>query len=239
MIEETLIRHGLPLAALFVFASSAGIPTGVPVKAVLLAAGALLVASPAELPAAFGLLLLAEVAGTLAVHLLGAAVGPRVVRRMPGGEARLAGTLDRWRGRVGGRDVVAVFVLRFVPVVRIGVAAGSGVLGLRRRDFLLGAAPAACLWIGVPFGLGWLFRDDVAAVEAAIGSAVGPRVAVTAGILLVVLAIRAGMRRKVMSWPEAAASASTVTGIRAADGERGARARRQPTRHSRNLPGLA
>ncbi|CAA9565046.1 MAG: hypothetical protein AVDCRST_MAG59-2946, partial [uncultured Thermomicrobiales bacterium] len=103
-MEETLLRHGLPLAALFVFASSAGIPTGVPVKAVLLTAGALLVASPADLPAAFGLLLLAEVAGTLAIHLVGGAVGPRVVRRLPGGEARLAGALERRRGRLGGRD---------------------------------------------------------------------------------------------------------------------------------------
>ena len=195
-MDETLLRHGLPLAALFVFASSAGIPTGVPVKAVLLTAGALLVASPADLPAAFGLLLLAEVAGTLAVHLVGGAVGPRVVRRLPGGEARLAGALARWRGRLGGRDALAVFVLRFVPVVRIGVAAGSGVLGLRRRDFLLGAAPAACLWVGVPFGLGWTFRDDVATVEAALRSAAGPIVAAVAVAAAGTVAVRVAMNRR-------------------------------------------
>jgi membrane protein DedA with SNARE-associated domain len=195
-MEETLLRHGLPLAALFVLASSAGIPTGVPVKAVLLTAGALLVASPADLPAAFGLLLLAEVAGTLAVHLVGGAVGPRVVRRLPGGEARLASALARWRGRLGGRDALAVFVLRFVPVVRIGVAAGSGVLGLRRRDFLLGAAPAACLWVGVPFGLGWTFRDDVATVEAALRSAAGPIVAAVAVAAAGTVAVRVAMNRR-------------------------------------------
>ncbi len=195
-MEETLLRHSLPLAALFVFASSAGIPTGVPVKAVLLAAGALLVGSPAELPAVFAALLLAEVTGTLAVHAVGGVVGPKVVRRMPGGEARLAGALDRWRGRLGGRDALAVFVLRFIPVVRIGVAAGSGVLGLRRRDFLLGAAPAACLWIGVPLGLGWLFRDDLAAVEAAVGAATRPLGMAVTAALLVVLAVRVRRNRR-------------------------------------------
>ena len=173
-MEETLIRHGLPLAAGLVFASAAGIPTGVPVKGVLLAAGALLVRTPADLPLVFAVLLLAEVAGTLAVHAVGGLLGPRVVRRLPGGEERLAGALGRWRAKLGGRDALAVFVLRFVPVVRIGVAAGATTVGLRRRDVLLGAAPASVLWIGVPLGLGWFFGDRIAGLEAALGEALRP-----------------------------------------------------------------
>ena len=100
-MEETLLRHGLPLAALFVLASSAGIPTGVPVKAVLLTAGA-----------------------------------------------------------------------------------------------LLGAAPAACLWVGVPFGLGWTFRDDVATLETALRSAAGPIVAAVAVAAAGTVAVRVAMNRR-------------------------------------------
>lgn len=195
-MEETLLRHGLPLAALLVFASAAGIPTGVPVKAVLLAAGALLVRSPADLPAVFGVLLLAEVLGTLAIHSVGGVVGPRLMRRLPGGEARLAASVARWRARLGDRDALAVFVLRFVPVVRIGVAAGSSVLGLRRRDFLLGAAPASLFWVGVPLGLGWLAGEHGAALEIAGGGWAWGIAAVMVGGVLALVAVRVMRARR-------------------------------------------
>ena len=185
MIEQALVEHGVPLAALLVFISSMGIPTGIPVKVILLAVGSLVVTDPRHLAVAFVLLVLAEMAGTMSLHTAAGFLGSRLPDRLEATQLQAQNALDRWRQKLGGRDVLAIFVLRLVPVVRIGLTVGAGALGVRTRDFVLGAVPAAMIWIGLPLSLGWFFRDDIQALNSAIDQTLGPVVGGIAVILVI------------------------------------------------------
>ena len=207
MVQDSLVQHGLPLAALLVFISSMGIPTGIPVKVVLIAAGSLVVQSPRELAVAFVLLVLAEMAGTMTLHTAAGFLGSRLPDRLEKTQLSAQAALDRWRVKLGGRDVLAIFVLRLVPVVRIGLTVGAGALGIRTRDFVLGALPAAMLWIGVPLGLGWIFRENVQELEEYIDRTLGPVVGGIAVILVIALLVTWKKRRKS---PDAAPAAEII-----------------------------
>jgi membrane protein DedA with SNARE-associated domain len=188
-MDAALVQYGIPLAAVLVFLSSVGVPTGVPIKVVLIAVGSAVVRTPAELLAAFVVLVAAEWAGIAALFFGARAGGSRLPRQFAAAEAKARGALADWRARLGNRDAAAMFVLRLIPVVRIGVTAGAGAFGVRGRDVALGAMPAAGLWIGVPLGLGWLFREDIQRLEAALAGAIGPSLVVLALLLAVAGAI--------------------------------------------------
>jgi len=207
MIEDAIVRHGLPLAALLVFASSLGIPTGVPIKVVLIAVGSLVVTSEAELPLAFAVLVGAEMAGTMSLHTIARVAGSRIPSRLANTQNAARGALDRWRVKLGGRDAVAIFILRLVPVVRIGITIGAGALGVRTRDFVIGAFPAAMIWIGLPLGLGWIFRDSVHELESYIDRTMGPLIGTVAVVAAAVLLVWWKRRRT------AAAAAAVGDGV--------------------------
>jgi hypothetical protein len=73
--------------------------------------------------------------------------------------------MARWRSRLGGRDTLVVFVIRLLPLLRMYVTIGTGLLRIRLRSFLLGAAPAALLWAGTPLVIGYIFRTDAHRLE--------------------------------------------------------------------------
>lgn len=166
-VVQTLLGYGLPLVVLVTFASAAGVPTGVPIMVVLLMAGAYLLGSLPWLLLAILLLALAELAGTVTLHLIARNSGGRLLERLsPERQERAQATIDRWRGRLGGRDVAAIAVLRLIPVVRMGTTIGTGVIGIRLRDFVLGSAVAALIWTGLPLILGYTFRSRLETLEA-------------------------------------------------------------------------
>lgn len=195
-MESALIDYGVPLAAVLVFLSATGVPTGVPIKVVLLAVGSAVVRTPTELAVAFAVLVAAEWAGIAALFFGARAAGNRVPRQFAAAETRARESLADWRARLGNRDAAAMFVLRLIPVVRIGVTAGAGAFGVRGRDVALGAMPAAGLWIGVPLGLGWVFRDDLRRLEGALGALVGPAIAALVAIAVVAAPILLVRRRR-------------------------------------------
>lgn len=186
-MEEAIIRHGVPLAALLVYISSLGIPTGVPVKVILLAVGSAVVKTPQQLAAVFAVLVLAEMAGTMSLLYVARFAGPRLPAKLQATQAKAYVAFNSWRQRLHGRDPLAIFVLRLVPIVRIGLTIGAGAFGIRVRDFVLGAFPAACIWIGLPLGLGWWFRDDVAKAEEWLANRIGGPWAIV--VLLVVVTL--------------------------------------------------
>lgn len=148
------------------FVSAAGIPTGVPIMVVLLMAGAYLIGSLPWLAVAIVAVAAAELAGTVTLHLIARTGGVRLLERLPRErQERVNVAFDRWRGRLGGRDVAAIAVLRLIPFVRMGTTVGSGLLGTRLRDFVLGSAVAAVIWTGVPLSLGFAFRGQLETVE--------------------------------------------------------------------------
>ncbi|HKG28148.1 MAG TPA: VTT domain-containing protein, partial [Thermomicrobiales bacterium] len=105
-------------------------------------------------------------AGTLVLHLISRTGGVRLLERMASDrQERMQTTFDRWRGRLGGRDVAAITVLRLIPFVRMGTTVGTGLLGIRLRDFVLGAGISAVIWTAVPLSIGYAFRSNVTTIE--------------------------------------------------------------------------
>lgn len=165
-VVQTLLGYGLPLVVLVMFASAAGVPTGVPILVVLLMAGAHLVGSLPWLALAILLVALAELTGTVMLHLIARNGGGRLLERLSHDrQDRVHASFDRWRGRLGGRDVAAIAVLRLIPVVRMGTTIGAGLIGIRLRDFVLGSAVAALIWTGLPLILGYTFSSRLEMLE--------------------------------------------------------------------------
>ncbi|MCC2629497.1 MAG: hypothetical protein K0S14_3147, partial [Thermomicrobiales bacterium] len=51
----------------------------------------------------------AELAGTLVLHIISRTGGVRLLERMASDrQERVQATFDRWRGRLGGRDVAVI-----------------------------------------------------------------------------------------------------------------------------------
>lgn len=154
------------------FASAAGVPTGVPIFVVLMLAGASLIGSLPGLAATVVLLAAAELGGTLSLHLLARTGGVRLLQRVAQSrQERVEATFANWRGRLGGRDVPAIAILRLIPVVRMGTVVGAGLVGIRLRDFVLGSAIAALIWTALPLSLGFAFRSNIASLEGAYAGA--------------------------------------------------------------------
>lgn len=157
----------MPLVALLVCAGEIGVPTGIPVEVALLLAGAYAVHSLPALVAGVLLVALADLLGTTTLHLVVRTGGVRLMERLlRRHDARREDAIGRWRRRLGGRDAAVVFVVRLLPLARMWVSIGAGLLRVRFRSFLLGAAPAALLWAGTPLVLGYAFRGDVHRWEA-------------------------------------------------------------------------
>ena len=164
--------YGLPIVTLVMFASATGIPTGVPVKLIMLFTGAYLVSSWQMLLPVILVMALAELGGTLVLHGIARTGGVKVLSRIASDrQARVQASFEQWQRRLGGRDVAAIAVLRLIPFVRMGTTVGAGLVGLKLRDFILGSAIAALFWAGIPLMLGYVFRANLADLEAAYHAA--------------------------------------------------------------------
>ncbi|MGI8482960.1 MAG: DedA family protein [Thermomicrobiales bacterium] len=166
-VQSLLLHYGLPLVALLIFAGEIGLPTFIPVEVALLLVGSQAVGSFPALLVGLVLVTVADILGTTTLHLVARTGGVRLLSRfLPDHESRPNSSVERLRQRLAGRDALAVFVLRLIPLVRMWTAVGTGLLRIRVRDFLLGAVPAALLWAGTPLALGYYFRDSVRGFEA-------------------------------------------------------------------------
>ncbi|HET7035734.1 MAG TPA: DedA family protein [Thermomicrobiaceae bacterium] len=157
---ESLIRHyGIVIAALLIFVTELGIPTGVPNEVVLVLAGSYAVHSNLEFAISFLIVTAADVLGTTSLYLLTRSGGHRLLRRWqrgdrPPGHSRLRHFIHR-------HDIAVIIVARSLPLVRMSVAISAGLLRIKRKHYVLGVIPGAIVWAGIPFSLGYLFRDDV------------------------------------------------------------------------------
>lgn len=159
--------YGLPIVTLVLFASAIGVPTGVPVKLIMLFTGAYLVDSWQMLIPVILVMALAELGGTLVLHGIARTGGVKLLQKIASDrQARVQTTFELWRRRLGGRDVAAIAVLRLIPFVRMGTTVGAGLVGLKLRDFVYGSAIAALIWAGVPLFLGYVFRANLGDFEA-------------------------------------------------------------------------
>lgn len=187
-IEHLIMQYGVAIVALMVFVGELGVPTGMPVEIALLIAGSYAVHSIPALVLSLVVVALADVAGTTTLHLVARTGGSRLLGRILGRfERRSEEVMARWRSRFHGHDVQVVMVGRMLPLVRMYVAVGAGLLRIRFRDFFVGAAPAGFIWAGTPLVIGYFFRHDVQ--RLATDYTVVTRTAIILGPALVVVAV--------------------------------------------------
>ncbi len=148
--------------ALLIFVGELGIPTGIPAEIALLVAGSYGVHSFSGLIAAVVLVVAADMLGTISIHLLSRTGGSRLLNHVLERFGRRSEeTIDRWRDRLGGRDLMVVGIGRMLPLVRMYISIGAGLLRIRVRDFVIGAFPGAVVWVGTPIVLGYYLHADV------------------------------------------------------------------------------
>ena len=61
--------------------------------------------------------------------------------------------------------MAVITVLRLIPFVRMGTTLGTGLLGIRLRDFVIGAGISAVIWTALPLSIGYAFRHNVTTIE--------------------------------------------------------------------------
>jgi membrane protein DedA with SNARE-associated domain len=162
-----IANYGLPLLALMICAGELGLPTGVPIEMAILLTGAYVVHSVPMLVAGVILVAAADLLGTTTLHLIMRTGGVNLLDRLLSRHRDKAEqTMDRWRARLAGRDTTVVFVGRVMPMIRMYITIGTGLLRIPFRNFITGAAPAAVIWSGTPLVVGYLIREHVLALQA-------------------------------------------------------------------------
>ena len=162
IIEQLITQYGVYIVALLIFVGELGIPTGIPAEIALLVAGSYGVHSFTGLVGAVALVVAADLLGTITLHLVARTGGSRLLNKvMQRFGRRSEETVDRWRDRMGGHDLVVVGIGRSLPLVRMYFSIGAGLLRIRFRDFVLGAFPGALIWAGTPIVLGYYLHGDV------------------------------------------------------------------------------
>lgn len=161
-IQQLIVHYGVLIVALMVFVGELGVPTGMPVEVALLLAGAFAIHTYPALGLGLVAVMLADIAGTTTLHLVARTGGVRLLNTLlRRHEERSRAFLERWRVRTGGHDVGIVFVGRLLPIVRMYVAIGTGLIRIPFRDYVIGASPAALIWAGLPLTAGFFLRADV------------------------------------------------------------------------------
>lgn len=194
-VQSLIAHYGIPIVALLIFANELGVPTGVPAEITLLLAGSHALRTVPGLLIAMLCVAAADLLGTTTLHLAARSGGTRLLRHARRHETRLNLMMQGWHRRLGGHELLVVFVTRLLPLVRMWAAMGSGLLRFRFRSFVLGAAPAALLWTGLPLVVGFAFRANVRQFEtryATLSHGIMLLLPAGAGVAALGLWIRAG-----------------------------------------------
>jgi membrane protein DedA with SNARE-associated domain len=161
-ILPLIAQYGVFIVALLILVGELGVPTGVPAELALLLTGAYAVHSLKGLAGAILLISLADIIGTMALHMAARTGGASILQRLlKRHESDEPSSLDRWRSKLGKNDIVMVAGIRMLPMVRMYITIAAGLFRMRKRDFILGATPAALVWVGRPVALGYAFRTNV------------------------------------------------------------------------------
>lgn len=157
-----ITQYGVYIVALLIFVGELGVPTGIPAEIALLVAGSYGVHSFSGLIWAVALVVTADMLGTTTIHLISRTGGSRLLNHVLERFGKQSTeTIDRWRDRLGGRDLMVVSIGRMLPLVRMYISIGAGLLRISLRDFIIGAFPGAVVWAGTPIVLGYYLHADV------------------------------------------------------------------------------
>lgn len=161
MIQKLILEYGIYIVALLILTGELGIPTGAPAEIALLIAGSEVVNSVPELIFALVLVILSDVVGSTILHLAARTGGVRLLETITKRKSHDRSITHKWYERLGRRDALLVFVMRLIPIVRMWASAGTGLLRIPFRSFLIGSIPASIIWTGAPLLLGYLLRHRI------------------------------------------------------------------------------
>jgi membrane-associated protein len=190
-VTHFIEHYGLWVVFAVVFLEVAGLPF-IPGETALITAAALASQGHGSIVAIIGLAIAAAVTGALFGYVVGGRWGREVLRRWPRIERLTRTGLDRSQeffDRHGGK---AVFLGRFVPVVRATLGWMAGVAGMSFWRFLFWNVAGAVAWGA---GIGLLAYYVGAAVIKAVERDLLYGVAAIAGIVLIVVGHHWWMRR--------------------------------------------
>lgn len=132
-----------------------------------------------SLPLLMLVVVLAAIVGPLVGYEIGRHLGGRLLARPR--LSRVAGGVDRAQAVLHRRGAVAVFLGRFIAVLRAMMPAVAGTTRLHYRTFLVYNALSAVLW-GVGYCLlGYVAGSAYAAIERTVGT--GVAIAIAAVVL--------------------------------------------------------
>lgn len=202
LIESLIFQYGLIIVLAMVFIGELGIPTGIPVEVALFLAGAYVVHSPAGLLIGLVCVVVADLLGASTLYLGVRAGGVRLLNRfLRGKQDKALSVLQRWRSRLGGRDIGAVCGGRLLPVARMYVTIASALAEIPLPRFLLGSLPASLFWSGIPLTLGYLLRADAKSIAASSTHVFNLLIiAIVAAVALVVLVWWLRRGRSIRVW---------------------------------------
>lgn len=180
---ELVQHHGLALVFLNVLALQAGLP--LPAYPTLIVTGALAASGGYPLPALLATATVASLIADIGWYAAGRRIGGSVLRTLcrislsPDSCVRQTESIfTRW-------GAPSLMVAKFVPGFASVATAMAGVVRIAAWRFVLADAIGAALWSGVALALGYVFRDaidDVVAALAAMG-----RIGI--GVILAVFAL--------------------------------------------------
>lgn len=174
--------------------SAAFIGLVVPGETVMLLAGVVAALGGVDLAAVMAVGAVGAVLGDQLGYLLGQAFGSALRRGHFGGR-----TAERWARAeelVVRRGGVAVFVARWVGVLRAVVPAAAGAAGMSRRMFTVWNAAGGALWVVSVVGAGYLAGASWPVVARWLGTGSVVLAGVLGGVLGAFLVVRAWRRRR-------------------------------------------
>ncbi len=181
-------QYGVLIVAAIIFFGELGFPTLVPGEIALAITGSQLVHSTHGLIVAAVGFAAVDIVATSTIHVVSRTGGhyllARLLRRLLRGGRDHEEMIGRWRARLGGRDSAVVFVTRMIPMFRLYASITTGLVRIRLRHFLTGAAPASLLWASIPLSAGYLFRGSIHGLEAHYATVMQDVIVVSVGATL-------------------------------------------------------
>jgi membrane protein DedA with SNARE-associated domain/rhodanese-related sulfurtransferase len=193
---ELVLRYGLGLAFVAVFAEQVGLP--IPAYPILVVTAALSAQGHYSVAQVVGIAVLACLLADIAWYRAGGRFGRRVLAAMcrislsPDSCVRQTEAIyEKW-------GAPSLLVAKFVPGFGTVATAMAGVVRLKPAAFVFFDAIGATLWTGVAAMLGWTFRDAVDDILRVIESAGRFGLAATICAFALYLVMKFAQRRRLV-----------------------------------------
>jgi membrane protein DedA with SNARE-associated domain/rhodanese-related sulfurtransferase len=191
-----LIKHGAPVLLIAVFVEQMGLP--LPSLPWMLAAGALSATGEFNLPFGIGIVVIACVTADIFWFCLGRYRGRQVMNFLCRITIEPDSCVRRTENMFTRYGMWAVVVAKFVPGLNTMAPPLAGMSGVNAGRFIATDAIGSLLYGSCFIVLGFLFKDEIEKVTAAIASIGGSALALVAGLVAFYLGYKYLRRRLVL-----------------------------------------